>query len=149
MHTSKFAVPLVSLGTIGVLIVGATGAVALTTTTTTMFRHAQDAPGVMGVAGSVSPAPGDTPRVVMRFFKKAADGSWTLLDKRAAAWGEASGEGRVFTASMKHAPAKGTCKLVAKYAGNATYAKSRDKDVIDCKTGYPKTQTGGALPQTG
>ena len=87
----------------------------------------------------VSPAPGDSPRVVVRFFKKAADGTWQLRDKRAAAWGEASGEGRVFTASMQHAPSKGTCKLVAKYAGNATYAKSRAKAVIDCKTGYPKS----------
>jgi len=128
----------VSLGTTGALIVGSTDAVALTATTTTMFRHSQDAPGVMGVAGIVSPAPGTTPRVVVSFFKRAADGTWTLLDKRGATWGDASGEGRTFTASMKHAPSKGTCKLVAKYPGNATYAKSRDKDVIYCKTGAPK-----------
>jgi hypothetical protein len=150
MRTNRIAVPLVSLGTIGVLLVGSTDAVATTATTTTMFRHSQDAPGVMNVVGNVSPAPGDTPRVAMRFFKKASDGSWTLLDKRRATWGQASGEGRVFTASMKHAPAKGTCKLVAKYPGNATYAKSRAKAVIDCKTGYPKgTQPGVPLPQTG
>ena len=150
MGTSKFAVPLVSLATIGVLIAGSTDAFAATATTTTMFRHSQDSPGVMGVAGNVSPAPGDSPRVVMRFFKKASDGTWTLLDKRRATWGPASGEGRVFTASMKHAPSKGTCKLVAKYPGNATYAKSHAKAVIDCKTGYPKTtNTGGNLPGSG
>jgi hypothetical protein len=147
MHTSRLAAVVVGMGTVGALIVGSTDAVALTATTTTMFRHSQDAPGVMGVAGIVSPAPGTTPRVVVSLFKKASDGSWTLRDKRRAAWGDASGEGRTFTASMQHAPAKGTCKLVAKYPGNDTYAKSRDKDVIDCKTGA--TKGGTQLPATG
>ena len=151
MRKRSFAVAVVSVSATGALVIGSTGAIASTATTTTMFRHSQDAPGIMGVAGSVSPSPGDSPRVVMRFFKKASDGTWTLLDKRRATWGSASGEGRVFTASMKHAPSKGTCKLVAKYPGNATYAKSRDKDVIDCKTGQLKgtTPTGGNLPGTG
>lgn len=139
---------LVSLGTVGVLIAGANEAVATTATNTTMFRHSQDAPGVMGVAGSVAPSPGDSPRVVVRLYKKASDGSWNLRDKRAAKWGNASGEGRVFTASMQHAPARGTCKLIATYPGNATYAKSRDKDVIDCKTGQLKG-TSTSLPGTG
>ena len=150
MRTRSLVMVVVSASTAGALISGTTGAIASTATTTTMFRHSQDAPGVMGVAGMVSPAPGTTPQVVMRFFKKAPDGTWTLLDKRRATWGEASGEGRPFTASMKHAPSKGTCKLVAKYPGNATYAKSRAKAVIDCKTGYPKsTNSGGVVPPTG
>ena len=139
----------VGLGATGALFAGSTSAVAATATTTTMFRHSQDAPGVMGVAGEVSPAPGTSPRVVVSLFKKAADGTWRLRDKRSAKWGDATGEGRSFTASMQHAPSKGTCKLIAKYPGNATYAKSRDKDIIDCKTGAPKTQSPGNLPQTG
>lgn len=138
MRRNSFALALAGLSVSGALLVGSTDAVASTATTTNFFRHSQDAPGVMGVAGMVSPAPGNRPHVVVRFFKKTADGTWALLDKRAAAWGDASGEGRVFTASMQHAPSHGTCKLVAKYPGNDTYAKSRDKDVIDCKTGAPK-----------
>jgi hypothetical protein len=149
MGKRSMAAALVSLGTAGVLAAGSIDAIALTATTTTMFRHSQDSPGVMGVAGEVSPAPTTKPHVIVRFFKKNADGSWTLLDKRAGAWLKATGEGRAFTASMQHAPASGTCKLVAKYAGNATFAKSRTKAVIDCKTGYPVANTGGNLPHTG
>ena len=151
MRTLSMTAALVSLGAAGVLAATSTDAVALTSTTTTMFRHSQDSPGVMGVAGMVSPAPGAKPHVVVRFFEKNADGTWTLLDKRAAAWEKPSGEGRVFAASMQHAPASGTCKLVAKYPGNDTFAKSRAKAIFDCKTGYPVTTgSGGApLPRTG
>lgn len=138
MRSHRLAVAMVSLGAAGALAVITTDAVALTSTTTTMFRHSQDSPGVMGVAGMVSPGPNTKPRVIVRFFKKAS-GTWTLLDKRAATWMKASGEGRPFSAEMQHAPSSGTCKLVAKYPGNDTYAKSRAKAVIDCKTGYPIT----------
>ena len=147
MRNRSMAAALVSLSAAGVLAAATTDAVALTSTTTTLFRHSQDSPGVMGVAGMVSPAPNAKPHVVVRFFKKTSDG-WTLLDKRAAAWEKPTGEGRVFTASMQHAPAAGTCKLVAKYPGNDTFAKSRTKAVIDCKTGYP-VNTGGSLPVSG
>jgi hypothetical protein len=149
MGKRSTAAALVSLGTAALLAAGSIDAIALTATTTTMFRHSQDSPGVMGVAGEVSPAPTAKPHVIVRFFKKNTDGSWTLLDKRAAAWLKATGEGRAFTASMQHAPARGTCKLVAKYAGNATFDKSRTKAVIDCKTGYATTTHGGPLPGTG
>lgn len=138
MRNHSIVAALVSLGASGVLVATSTGAVAQTSTTTTMFRHSQDSPGVMGVAGMVSPSPNTKPHVVVRFFKKASDG-WTLLDKRRADWMKASGEGRPFSAEMQHAPSHGTCKLVAKYPGNDTYAKSRAKAVIDCKTGYPVT----------
>ena len=149
MRNRSMAAALVSLSAAGVLAATSTDAVALTSTTTTMFRHSQDSPGVMGVAGMVSPAPNAKPHVVVRFFKQTSDG-WALLDKRAAAWAKPTGEGRVFTASMQHAPATGTCKLVAKYPGNDTFAKSRTKAVIDCKTGYPVNTTGtGPLPRTG
>jgi hypothetical protein len=147
MRTHRLAAALVSVGAAGALAVSTTDAVALTSTTTTMYRHSQDSPGVMGVAGMVSPSPNTKPHVVVRFFKKAS-GSWTLLDKRAATWLKASGEGRPFTAEMQHAPSSGTCKLVAKYAGTDTFAKSRAKAVIDCKTGYP-VNAGGTLPSSG
>jgi hypothetical protein len=39
-----------------------------------------------------------------------------------------------FNAAMSPAPTTGTCKLVAKYAGNDNYAKSKDKSVIDCRS---------------
>ena len=147
MRNRSMAAALVSLSAAGVLAATSTDAVALTSTTTTMFRHSQDAPGVMGVVGMVSPAPNARPHVVVRLFKQTSDG-WTLLDKRAAAWAKPSGEGRTFTASMQHAPATGTCKLVAKYPGNDTFAKSRARAVIDCKTGYT-VNPGGSLPRTG
>lgn len=145
MRKRSFALAIISAGTTGALLTASTGAFAATATTTTMFRHSQDAPGVMGVAGMVSPAPGTTPKVVVSLFKKRSDGSWALRDRRRATWGDATGEGRSFTASMQHAPSKGTCKLIAKYPGNDAYAKSRDKDIIDCKTGAPKS----SLPQSG
>jgi hypothetical protein len=142
MGNHHIPVALMSLATAGVLALGSIDAVALTSTTTSLYRHSQDAPGVMGVAGMVSPAPANKPHVIVRFFTKNTDGSWTLLDRRAAAWLKATGEGRSFTASMQHAPSSGTCKLVAKYAGNATFAKSRTKALIDCKSGYPITRRG-------
>jgi hypothetical protein len=147
MRNHSIAAALVSLGAAGALVATSTDAVALTSTTTTMFRHSQDSPGVMGVAGMVSPSPNAKPHVVVRFFKKTSDG-WALLDKQAGAWSKPSGEGRAFTASMQHAPSQGTCKLVAKYPGNDTFARSRAKAVIDCKTGYP-VNTGGSLPSSG
>jgi hypothetical protein len=150
MANRSRAAALVSLSAAGVLVATSTNAVALTATTTGMFRHSQDSPGVMGVAGMVSPAPNARPHVVVRFYRKTSNGTWALLDKQSAKWEKPSGEGRVFTAAMQNAPQKGTCKLVAKYPGNDTFAKSSSKAVIVCKTGYPvNTGGGGGLPGTG
>jgi len=137
----------VGLGAAGALVAGTTGvAVAKTATQTTIFRTGVDSPGTMGVAGNVGPAPRQGgEKVIVRYFKKRADGSWLLLDRKRATLGDASGEGAVFTATMKPSPAKGTCKVVAKYPGDDTYAASRGKRVIDCKTGYPKS----TLPTSG
>src|SRR4051812_38757259 len=111
----------ISVGAAGMLVAGVTpDALAATTTRTTIFRTGVDSPGSMGVAGNVAPAPPQGgEKVLVRYFKKQSDGTWSLLDKKRAALGDASGEGAVFTATMSPSPSKGTCKVTAKYPGDA------------------------------
>ena len=115
------------------------GAVALTSTTTTIIRTGVDSPGAMGMTGYVSPAPPQGgEKVTVKLLRKTADG-WVLVDKRRPALSDATGEGAAFTTTLKPAPAKGTCKVTAKYPGDATYAKSHAAKVVYCKTGQPKS----------
>ena len=109
-----------------------TGAIALTATKVTLYgskvsdgkEHISAAlaekANSYGIGGKT---------LVFKYYKKSGT-SWTLRAKHSVT---TSGMGLASTSFS--APSAGTCKVVAKFAGNTKYAASKDSQVMDCATG--------------
>jgi hypothetical protein len=133
----------IALGLIaGAAAVSLTGlgdiAVALTSTTTTLTsHHAGSRPKTLNVAGQVKPAPAQGgEHMVVKYYKKNADGSWTKVDTERPALSDASAQyGARFVTTLYNSPTTGKCKIVAKYPGDDTYAASKAVAKVACRTG--------------
>jgi len=139
MSRRSIALGLAGAGASLVSLVGlADVAVALTSTTTTLTtHHAGSRPKTLSVGGSVKPAPakGGEP-VVVKYYKKNADGTWTKVDTERPVLTDASEQyGARFVTTLYNSPTTGKCKIVAKYPGDDTYAASKAVAKVACRTG--------------
>lgn len=131
---------LVALAAAGLLSSGvaadATGTKPSSTTIMSTERANYPHAGMQPVLGNVSPdRPGE--KVLVKYYKRSS-GSWVLKAKKSAAIDSGpTGPGSFFL----EVPAvnRGTCKIVAKYAGDATYAASHVTRVVGCATGEVKS----------
>ena len=133
------ALGLAGAGTSAIVLLGITGdAVASTSTTTTLTQHHAGArPQTLLVAGTLKPAPAASgEHMVVKYYKKNSDGTWTKVDTERPTLSAANSQQTAgFSTTVYNAPTSGTCKIVARYPGDDTYAASRAVARVMCRSG--------------
>jgi len=133
------ALGLAGVATSAVALVGMSGnAVALTSTKTTITQHHAGArPGTLEMRGVLQPAPAYGEKMVVKYYKKKADGSWARLDTQRPGLSAPNSQHMAQFGATFTSPTSGVCKLVAKYRGDDTYAASKAVAKIQCRSGQP------------
>jgi hypothetical protein len=133
------ALGLAGAGASAVVLVGMPGsAIALTSTKTTITQHhAGSRPGTLEMRGVLQPAPAFGEKMVVKYYKKNANGTWTKLDAQHPGLSAPNSQQMAQFAATFTSPTSGVCKLVAKYRGDDTYAASKAVAKIQCRSGQP------------
>jgi len=139
MSRRSTALGLLGTGAAVALLVEMTGtAAALTSTTTTLTsHHAGSRPATLQIAGQLKPAPAASgEHMVVKYYKKNADGSWTKVDTERPTLSAANAQKVAgFGTTLYNSPTTGKCKIVARYPGDDTYAASKAVAKVACRTG--------------
>lgn len=90
-------------------------------------------PLAQSVVGNVSPGDHAGEKVTVKYSRKN-HGDWTVLGSKRAKL-DSNG---IFSTYFTHPATRGTCQLIARYAGDAHSTKSHDVRVVDCATGQPQ-----------